>query len=67
MPTWVVDPRDPVARLADYIFGKKNVRNEKMAMTTPVQMDRDSGAMSPLGRSEERVVGRNGSWVGLYS
>lgn len=32
--------------LADYIFGKKNVRNEKMAMTTPVQMDRDSGAMS---------------------
>lgn len=32
--------------LADYIFGKKNVRNEKMAMTTPVQMDRKSGAMS---------------------
>ena len=35
--------------LADYIFGKKNVRNEKMAMTTPVQMDRDSGAMSCFG------------------
>ena len=35
--------------LADYIFGKKNVRNEKMAMTTPVQMDRDSGAMSSFG------------------
>ncbi|CAL1162000.1 unnamed protein product [Cladocopium goreaui] len=32
--------------LADYIFGKKNVRSEKMAMTTPVQMDRGSGAMS---------------------
>ncbi|CAE8632918.1 unnamed protein product [Polarella glacialis] len=32
--------------LAGYIFGKKNERQEKMAMTTPVQMDRKSGAMS---------------------
>ncbi|CAJ1460634.1 unnamed protein product [Effrenium voratum] len=32
--------------LADYIFGKKNERKEKMAMTTPVQMDRDTGSMS---------------------
>ncbi|CAE7028500.1 unnamed protein product [Symbiodinium sp. CCMP2592] len=32
--------------LADYIFGKKNERNEKMAMTTPVQMDKSTGTMS---------------------
>ena len=43
-------------RLADYIFGKKNVRNEKMAMTTPVQMDRKSGAMSCLGWLEALLL-----------
>mmetsp|Transcript_89952 Transcript_89952/g.160087 ORF Transcript_89952/g.160087 Transcript_89952/m.160087 type:complete len:414 (+) Transcript_89952:2-1243(+) len=32
--------------LAGYIFGKKNERQEKMAMTTPVQMDRSTGRMS---------------------
>jgi len=32
--------------LANYIFGKANVKQEKMAMTTPVQMDQRSGTMS---------------------
>jgi len=32
--------------LANYIFGKANVKQEKMAMTTPVQTERDSGVMS---------------------
>ncbi|CAK0853052.1 unnamed protein product, partial [Prorocentrum cordatum] len=32
--------------LAGYIFGKANTAQEKMAMTTPVQTERDSGAMS---------------------
>lgn len=32
--------------LAGYIFGKSNTAQEKMAMTTPVQTDRDSGLMS---------------------
>lgn len=32
--------------LAGYIFGKANVEQEKMAMTTPVQVDRRTGAMS---------------------
>lgn len=32
--------------LANYIFGKTNARNEKMAMTTPVQMDKKRGVMS---------------------
>jgi hypothetical protein len=32
--------------LAGYIFGKSNTAQEKMAMTTPVQTERDSGAMS---------------------
>lgn len=41
--------------LADYIFGKKNERNEKMAMTTPVQMDRETGTMSPLRRPFRRI------------
>lgn len=33
-------------KLAGYIFGKSNVEQEKMAMTTPVQIDRRTGAMS---------------------
>jgi len=32
--------------LAGYIFGKTNVQQEKMAMTTPVQVDSKSGLMS---------------------
>ena len=32
--------------LANYIFGKANVKQEKMAMTTPVQMDPRTGTMS---------------------
>jgi len=32
--------------LANYIFGKANVAQEKMAMTTPVQMDSRTGTMS---------------------
>mmetsp|Transcript_112413 Transcript_112413/g.223354 ORF Transcript_112413/g.223354 Transcript_112413/m.223354 type:complete len:444 (+) Transcript_112413:76-1407(+) len=32
--------------LANYIFGKANVKQEKMAMTTPVQTEKESGVMS---------------------
>lgn len=33
-------------KLANYIFGKANEKEEKMAMTTPVQTDAKTGAMS---------------------
>lgn len=33
-------------KLAGYIFGKTNVQQEKMAMTTPVQIERRTGEMS---------------------
>jgi len=33
-------------KLAGYIFGKSNVEQEKMAMTTPVQIERRTGEMS---------------------